>query len=101
MLEREIENRNVRRIPISCAVSLKVPETRETFTGVTKNLSVDDICFESPYVPRYGQMLEITVAPPTGSNTRPLTAMVQVYRCVQVEKGQVYEVGGTIRKVLQ
>lgn len=97
----DYENRNTRRIPISCKVKLKIPETRETYYGVTKRLSIEDISFESEYVPRFGQLLEITVAPPAGSNTQPLCALIQVYSCTQVEEGQIYEIGGAIRKVVQ
>ncbi|MHB9119603.1 MAG: hypothetical protein ACYC2R_15230 [Burkholderiales bacterium] len=98
----DYENRNIRRIPIICELTLKVPETQETFHGTTKNLSVDDISFESDYVPRHGQLLEVTVAPPDGSTTQPLCAVVQVYKCTQVEnETKRYEVGGAIRKILQ
>lgn len=86
---------------MTCPVKLHVPETRETFHGFTLKLSVEDISFETDYVPRQGQLLEITVTPPAGGPFPPLKALIQVFGCVTgSEKGR-YEVAGRIKKILQ
>jgi len=98
----EYQNRNTRRIPIVCPVKVRVPETHQTFEGITRKLSVDDIAFEAEYVPRYGQLLEITVTPPPGNTTfPPLKALIQVFSCVEGEEKGWYQIAGQIKKVLQ
>lgn len=101
MIGAEYQNRNTRRIPIVCPLKLRVPDTHQTFEGITRRLSVDDITFDSEYVPRYGQLLEVTVTPPPGSAFPPLKALIQVFSCVAGEEKGWYEIAGQIKKVLQ
>jgi hypothetical protein len=99
--EYQYQNRNTRRIPMTCPVNLRIPETHETFQGFTLRLSVEDIAFETDYVPRQGQMLEITVTPPSAGVFPPLKALIQVFGCVAGSQKGRYEVAGRIKKILQ
>lgn len=93
------ELRNARRIPISCLVKIRATESGETAYGTTKDLSVDGISLITDYIPRFGQLLDIHVLPPQGSTIRPLRALVQVRRCVQLVAGKSYEIGAAILKI--
>jgi hypothetical protein len=93
------EMRNGRRIPINCQVKIRVTESGETVYGTTKDISVDGVSLVTDYVPRFGQLLDIHVLPPQGSAIKPLRALVQVRRCVRVEKSRDYEIGTAILKI--
>ncbi|MDD5329026.1 MAG: PilZ domain-containing protein [Sulfuricella sp.] len=93
------EMRNARRIPLNCQVKIRATESGETAYGTTKDLSVDGVAIVTDYIPRFGQLLEIHVLPPQGSATKPLRALVQVRRCVQLVAGHSYEIGTAILKI--
>ena len=82
------KNRRVSlRIPLNCKTKIKVLGTRESYYGICRDLSVDGILIESEYVPRYGQVLEISVLPPQQGPVVPLNAVIQVRRCTEVVGG--------------
>jgi hypothetical protein len=94
------KRRNTRRIPLNSKVRIKVPETNETHYGVCRDLSVDGISFETDYVPRFGQILEILVMPPQPSGlTPPLHAIIEVRHCARANAGEHYEIGAAIVKI--
>ena len=93
------EMRNARRIPLNCQVKIRITESGETAYATTKDLSVDGVAMITDYVPRFGQLLEIHVMPPQGSSIKPLRALVQVRRCVQLVAGRSYEIGTAILKI--
>lgn len=93
------EMRSGRRIPINCQVKIRVTESSEIAYGTTKDLSIDGISLLTDYVPRFGQLMEIHVLPPQGSTIKPLRALVQVRRCVQLVAGRNYEIGTAILKI--
>ena len=97
--ESKGELRNGRRIPLTCQVKIRVTESGETAYGTTKDLSVDGIALLTDYVPRFGQLMEIHVLPPQGSTIKPLRALVQVRRCIQLVAGRSYEIGTAILKI--
>lgn len=93
------ELRKSRRIPVKCRVEIKAQDGWEIHYGESRDLSVDGISFVTDYVPRYGQLLEVSVIPPQGSPVKPLRALIQVKRCAQVVAGKEYEIGASILKI--
>jgi hypothetical protein len=85
---------------MECKVKVKNPETLEIYYGTSLDLSVTGISFESEYVPRYGEILEVHVMPPQVPAV-PLSAKIQVRWCTQVVAGNRYEIGGAFRQILQ
>ncbi len=95
------EMRCSRRIPMACYVKARASDSGEVFYAMSKDLSVDGFAFIAQYVPRYGELLEIQLQSPLGSNTKPFKALVQVRRCSQLEDNKGYEIGTAIIKVRQ
>ncbi len=94
------KRRNVRRIPLDCKIRIRVPETNETYYGICRDLSVDGISFETDYVPRFGQVLEVHIMPPQPPGpTPPLNAVIEVRHCTRADSGERYEIGATIVKI--
>ncbi|MDD5242261.1 MAG: PilZ domain-containing protein [Sulfuricella sp.] len=93
------ERRSARRIPVTCQVKIRITDSDETAYGTTKDISVGGVGLITDYVPRFGQLMEIHVLPPQGSNIKPLRALVQVRRCVQLITGHSYEIGAAILKI--
>ena len=93
------ELRKSRRVPIQCRVDIKAQDGWDIHHGLSKDLGVDGVSFVTDYVPRFGQLLEIHLVPPSGSVIKPLRALVQVRRCTQVVAGKEYEIGAAIMKI--
>ena len=93
------ERRTSLRVPLDCKARIKVLGSRETYYGICRDLSVDGLLIESEYVPRAGQMLEVTVLPPQRGPIVPLHAVVQVRRCIELVSGQLYEIGAKIKEI--
>lgn len=93
------ERRTSLRVPMNCRARIKVLGSRETYYGICRDLSVDGILIESEYVPRAGQVLEVTVLPPQQGPIVPLHAVIQVRRCIEVVSGKLYEIGAKIKEI--
>lgn len=92
------ERRRARRTAARSALALKVLETGETFWGVCRDLSAGGIAFETEYVPRFGQRLEIRLAPAPAAPF--LSALVEVRRCVPCADGRGYRIGAALAEAL-
>ena len=93
------EMRCSRRIPIECYVKVRVTESGEIFYAMSKDLSVDGLALVAHYVPRFGELMEIQLQSPRGSTLKPLKALIQVRRCIQLGENKGYEIGAAIIKV--
>jgi hypothetical protein len=88
--ERRREKRTVARR----ALALKILETGDIHWGVCRDVSTGGIAFETEYVPRFGQLLEIRLAP-------ALCALVQVRRCTPCATSGGYQVGAAIAETVR
>lgn len=89
----EGENRSALRVPINCKAKIRPQDSDISYYGVCLNLSVDGMQLETDYVPRFGEIFEVHLAPPPGGGFEPLMATVQVSRCTQLVPGKSYELG--------
>jgi hypothetical protein len=92
------EKRSARRVPVNSKIKIITSLRGETYYGTAKDISVASIAFETDYVPRHGEELELTVLP-ADAMIKPLRALVHVASCTEVEPGRRYDVVAFIRRI--
>ncbi len=92
------ERRREGRTSARRALAVKVLETGDIHWGICRDLSAGGIAFETEYVPRFGQLLEIRLVPARTGPALPLCALVRVRRCVPCAAG--YRIGAAIAEML-
>ncbi|HJV07520.1 MAG TPA: PilZ domain-containing protein [Chromobacteriaceae bacterium] len=89
------ERRGSRRIRMGCKARIRSLNTGETHYGECVDLSVDGVALRSSFVPQYGERLSVIVLAPAvgGLSGKPLEVVVEVKRCNEVQRGELYEIG--------
>ncbi|WP_179958229.1 PilZ domain-containing protein [Chitinimonas arctica] len=92
-----------RRIPLACPARIRTLDLGPSYYGTCIDLSVGGLTVHSDFVPRPGEILEVTVMPPrtNGLPSQPMTARVKVRRCHELEAGLRYEIGLEIVQILE
>ncbi|AZN35033.1 PilZ domain-containing protein [Iodobacter ciconiae] len=95
--------RDALRVPVKCKVKIRPLDYGSAYYGNCTDLSVTGLTVETSYVPRPDEQFDLFVMPPSdGTGPRvPLAVRVKVVRCHQMERGQMYELGLLILKVIR
>lgn len=100
---RERELRAALRVPVLFQVRIRPQGISASFYGQCTDLSVTGMTVRSSFVPRPGEMLEVhAVQPAVGcERARIFAARAQVMRSHELEAGKLYELGLSIKEILQ
>jgi len=92
------DRRGSRRITMGCKARIKSLHTGETHYGECTDLSVDGLALRTSYVPQFGERLMVLVLshPVGGMPGTRFEAEVEVRRCNELVRQQVYEIGTKI-----
>lgn len=85
---------------MSCGAKLKSLLSGEINYGECTHLSVDGIAIRTSFVPQYGEMLEVTMMPPTvgKASGKRFVVEAEVQHCHELEHGKLYELGMAIMR---
>jgi len=90
------ERRKSARSAVQFDLTLRIPETNQTYCGTCYDLSDRGVRLSSDYIPKYGQILEICLPEKVGSQGFSSNFLIEVRRCCLRGKGSAYEVGGIV-----
>jgi len=93
------EKRDYFRMAADCPLSFTIHGDSAVYQGQCINLSAGGVRFHSETVIEPGSLVDIDITPEK-SVVPPLKAVIEVMRRDDTSKPNVYEYGGTIKKLL-